>query len=94
MLKVINLVSTDVQRFDSFFPSMHFGWMGVIDMIVISTIICVYVGYKAGLAGCVVMLISITLSTQFAKRFFRLRKLTAQFTDTRVKVLALSLIHI
>lgn len=47
---VINLIATDVMRFDQASTSLHFGWMAVIDLIIIALLICYHVGYRAGLA--------------------------------------------
>lgn len=46
--KVINLVSTDVLRFDQFSTCIHFGWMSILDVIVIAVLMCNQVGWKAG----------------------------------------------
>jgi ABC-type bacteriocin/lantibiotic exporter with double-glycine peptidase domain len=37
---VINLIATDVQRFDLASTALHFGWMAVVDLIVIGIIVC------------------------------------------------------
>ena len=47
---VINLIATDVQRMDMASTSLHFGYMAVIDLSIITFIICYHVGYRAGFA--------------------------------------------
>jgi ATP-binding cassette subfamily C (CFTR/MRP) protein 4 len=47
---VINLIATDVQRFDMAATSLHFGWMAAVDLLIIGAIIIYHVGYRAGLA--------------------------------------------
>ena len=65
--KVVNLVSTDVLRFDQFFTSLHFGWMAAIDLIVIATLICYKATIEAGLAGVGVMMVAIFINVKFSK---------------------------
>ena len=84
---VINLIATDVQRFDIASTAVHFGWMAVVDLVVIGIIVCYQVGYEAGLAGIAVIMCSMGISMAFSKQIFRLRELITGFTSSRTNVI-------
>eukprot|EP00038_Savillea_parva_P031360 m.85584 g.85584 ORF g.85584 m.85584 type:complete len:1326 (-) comp9635_c0_seq3:82-4059(-) len=84
---VINLIATDVQRMDMASTSLHFGYMAVIDLSIITFIICYHVGYRAGFAGIGVMLATMCLNMRFSKGIFRFRKIVTDCTSSRTNVI-------
>ena len=85
--KVINLISTDVLRFDQFSTCIHFGWMSILDVVVIAVLMCNQVGWQAGLSGIGVMMLSMVVAISFGKSFYNLREKTAVLTDFRIKTI-------
>lgn len=83
---LLNLVSSDVQRFDLFLPFLHFGWTAPMDIAVVMALMVSQVGWTATLAGCGILLFSLPVQLAFGRRFALQRRITAQWTDQRVRV--------
>jgi ATP-binding cassette subfamily C (CFTR/MRP) protein 4 len=82
--RVVNLISTDVLRFDIATMAVHFAWTTPLEVLVASSLIVNTVGWAAGMAGVGVVLLSMVILLFFGKRFAARRKKTAAYTDQRV----------
>lgn len=85
--KVINLVSTDVLRFEQGVIAIHFGWLGIVDFLVCLVLIAQLVGWGAACAGVTVLLLTIIGQVATGPYLAKLRKITAGRTDKRVRML-------
>eukprot|EP00056_Hartaetosiga_gracilis_P018850 m.12141 g.12141 ORF g.12141 m.12141 type:complete len:1358 (-) comp7126_c0_seq2:2775-6848(-) len=83
---VINLISTDVLRFDTCCTALHFIWTTPIEVIVCAGFMVSEVGWAAAMSGIGVLVLAIILTFYLGKRFGVLRRRTAGFTDKRVKL--------
>ena len=83
--KLINLVSNDVMRFDMFFPRLHFGWTSPLEIPVIAILLYIRVGAIATLSGLLFLLITVPLQLHFSRKLGQIRKITAGWTDKRMK---------
>lgn len=84
--KVANLISNDVMRFDNFFPRLHFGWSGPMDLFVVSVLIVYEVGWLPMLAGTSVIFVTLPISIFFGRQLAQRRRVTAGCTDRRVRM--------
>jgi ATP-binding cassette, subfamily C (CFTR/MRP), member 4 len=84
--KLVNLVSNDTMRFDNFFPRLHFGWSGPMDLVIVFTILVLKVGWLATFAGTSIVFLSVPVSLYFGKQLARRRSITAGWTDKRVRM--------
>ena len=82
---IVNLVSNDVFRFDSFFPTLHFGWSGPLDFIVCFLLIADKVGWAAAVAGVSFILLTLPIQLILGQRLSGIRRRTAASTDARVQ---------
>ena len=82
---IVNLVSNDVFRFDSFFPQMHFGWSGTLDFVVCFLLMILKVGWYASIAGVAVIVLMMPIQLCCGKRLSGIRRTTAAATDRRVQ---------
>eukprot|EP01062_Namystynia_karyoxenos_P055987 TRINITY_DN4697_c1_g2_i4.p1 TRINITY_DN4697_c1_g2~~TRINITY_DN4697_c1_g2_i4.p1 ORF type:complete len:1320 (+),score=449.60 TRINITY_DN4697_c1_g2_i4:128-3961(+) len=85
--KVLNLVSTDVLRFEQGTIMIHFGWVGLLDFCVCLVLIAGLVGWAAATSGIAVLLVTIILQTKSGTFLAKIRKATAELTDTRLRLL-------
>eukprot|EP00756_Hemistasia_phaeocysticola_P028921 Hpha_TRINITY_DN16199_c4_g4::TRINITY_DN16199_c4_g4_i1::g.7307::m.7307/K05673/ABCC4; ATP-binding cassette, subfamily C (CFTR/MRP), member 4 len=85
--KVINLVATDVLRFEQGMIMIHFGWMGIVDFFVCLWLIARLVGWGPACAGISVLLLTILGQVRSGPYLAKIRKITAGRTDKRVRVL-------
>ncbi|XP_057665399.1 ATP-binding cassette sub-family C member 4-like isoform X1 [Diorhabda carinulata] len=85
---VVNLLSNDVQRFDSAAANLHYLWIMPINTLVGLVILYQYVGAAAALTGMVfVTLISLPLPGTISRWQGKLRYKIAVRTDKRVKLM-------
>jgi len=73
-------------RFDNFFPRLHFGWSGPMDLVIVFTILVLKVGWLATFAGTSIVFLSVPVSLYFGKQLARRRSITAGWTDKRVRM--------
>eukprot|EP00941_MAST-03F_sp_MAST-3F-sp1_P004878 g4878.t1 len=84
--KVVNIVSNDVLRFDTFFTRLHFGWSAPFDIIVITFLLHFQIGWYATTACVGFIFCLLPIQLYFSKRFGYRRKVTASHTDKRVLI--------
>ncbi|KAH8359400.1 hypothetical protein KR093_006524 [Drosophila rubida] len=84
--QVVNLLSNDVGRFDSVLATIHYIWLGPLQLIVITYLMYEKIGVSC-LFGIVLMLIFTPLQAGLAKKTLALRLLTAVRTDERVRIM-------
>lgn len=83
---VYSLVANDSQRFEMFTNFIHSSWLSVVVLAAIYGMLWTRVGPRAASAGCGVVLLSVMLQIDLARRFKRLRAATAAATDRRVRL--------
>ncbi|XP_034117135.2 probable multidrug resistance-associated protein lethal(2)03659 isoform X3 [Drosophila albomicans] len=84
--QVVNLLSNDIGRFDSVLATIHFMWLGPLQLVVITYLMYEKIGVSC-LFGVLLMLIFTPLQAGLAKKTFALRLLTAVRTDERVRIM-------
>jgi ATP-binding cassette, subfamily C (CFTR/MRP), member 1 len=84
--KVTNLVSTDVQRIESFTGFGHVIWTAPIQFLIITTLLIINLG-PAALAGIGVLIALLPIQRTMMLRLQALRKQVAPVTDSRVKLI-------
>lgn len=83
----INLISTDVMKFDNFFPNLHYIWAGPLECLAVVVLVWLEVGAITTLAGTVVTLLVVLIQLRFSKVLFAVRQRTAKATDARVRAI-------
>ncbi|KAL5033223.1 hypothetical protein BDV3_000232 [Batrachochytrium dendrobatidis] len=81
---IINLVSNDVQRFEDASVFAHFVWVGPIQTMVVFYVVYLEIGLAA-IAAIGALLLMIPLQSQFARQFAKLRRITVELRDERIK---------
>eukprot|EP00043_Microstomoeca_roanoka_P004214 m.48205 g.48205 ORF g.48205 m.48205 type:complete len:1423 (-) comp12387_c0_seq3:88-4356(-) len=82
---IINLVSNDVERIMMSIPFLHYLWISLVQLVVVTVLAWQEVGVYA-ISGIVFYLFYIPLHMYLSRRFAILRRETAELTDQRVKV--------
>lgn len=85
--QAINLVSTDVFRFDQFAPFMWYYLTGPMDFLIILYLLSLRVSFAPALIGSLVLILQVTFQLKFGKIIGRLRRNTAKKTDERLQSL-------
>lgn len=83
---LINLMSTDVSRFDLAFSLLPFIIMGPLELVVVTLILWFYIGWGSILASLVLLLI-IPIAGVLAKVFAKLRIQITKLSDQRLGLL-------
>ncbi|XP_034328340.2 ATP-binding cassette sub-family C member 4 isoform X2 [Magallana gigas] len=84
--QIVNLMSNDVNRFDTAVMFIHYIWIGPTQAIFVLVILWMELGPSA-LAGFGVLLCLVPVQSLMGKLFAKLRNKTAIHTDERVKVM-------
>ncbi|XP_048764978.2 ATP-binding cassette sub-family C member 4-like isoform X2 [Ostrea edulis] len=84
--QIVNLMSNDVNRFDTAVMFIHYLWIGPSQAIFVLVILWIELGPSA-LAGFAVLLCLVPVQSLMGKLFAKLRHKTAVHTDERVKVM-------
>ncbi|XP_060072940.1 ATP-binding cassette sub-family C member 4-like isoform X1 [Ylistrum balloti] len=84
--QIVNLMSNDVNRFDTAAIFLHYLWVGPCQAIPVLIILWQELG-PSTLAGFVVLLLLVPVQSWMGKLFSKLRHKTAIHTDERVKVM-------
>ncbi|XP_033761066.1 multidrug resistance-associated protein 4-like isoform X2 [Pecten maximus] len=84
--QIVNLMSNDVNRFDTAAIFLHYLWVGPCQAIPVLIILWRELG-PSTLAGFVVLLLLVPVQSWMGKLFSKLRHKTAIHTDERVKVM-------
>ncbi len=86
--KLINLISNDVMRFDMFLPRLHFGWTAPLEIPIIAFLLYIRVGFVATISGIAFLFLTVPLQMYFSRKLGQRRKITAGWTDKRMKTTA------
>ena len=84
--QIVNLASSDVNRFDRFIPSLHFAWSGPFDLVVIFGLLASEVGPLAAVAAVAIVVLLIPIQLILGRRFGKQRRVTVDLTDKRMRV--------
>ncbi|KAI8051429.1 hypothetical protein BDF22DRAFT_690688 [Syncephalis plumigaleata] len=82
--EVVNLVSNDVQCFETASAMVHFAWAGPVEVIIIMIVLYWRIGWPA-LVGISLLLLLFPLHSLFAKRYTYLRQKTTSYRDDRIR---------
>ena len=81
----LNLVSSDVFRFDAFMPALWHYVSGPLDLLVVLTLLSAEVRFLPALMGVCVVLADVALKLCLGRRIGAIRARTAGRTDARVR---------
>jgi len=84
--QMVNLLSNDVNRFDLSVLFLHYLWAGPVQLLIVTTILCLKIGPSA-LVGAVLLIAAVPLQTWVGKQFGKLRVRTAGKTDKRIRLM-------
>ncbi|XP_062612836.1 ATP-binding cassette sub-family C member 4-like isoform X2 [Saccostrea cucullata] len=84
--QIVNLMSNDVNRFDTAVMFIHYIWIGPLQALFVLVILWMELGPSA-IAGFAVLLCLVPVQSLMGKLFAKLRHKTAVHTDERVKVM-------
>lgn len=84
--QIVNLMSNDVNRFDTAAIFLHYLWVGPCQAVPVLIILWYELG-PSTLAGFVVLLLLVPVQSWMGRLFSKLRHKTAIHTDERVKVM-------
>jgi len=80
----LNLISTDVFRFDNFMPALWHYLTGPLDAIVILVLLSYQLTFPPALVGILVVAADVILKLYLGKAIGKIRSTTAKLTDTRI----------
>eukprot|EP00899_Mesostigma_viride_P029749 jgi/Mesvir1/995/Mv17535-RA.1 len=83
----VNLVSTDVRRFDELLLYIHYIWVAPLELIVVTCLVGAQLGWQPALAGACCLVALMPLQGAFGRLFAKYRVATVKFTDKRVKTI-------
>ena len=83
---VYNLIASDVMRFDSIMPFLHFSYNSVVVFLLLCGLMVIEVGWAPTAAGGSTMVVLIMIQLYFSRQFARRRGITAKITDQRVRL--------
>ena len=81
----LNLISSDVMRFDAFCPALWHYLTGPIDGVIVTVLLSRLVGWGPALAGIGVVLADVFLKLKLGSVIGKVRRLTAKITDKRLR---------
>ncbi|VVC32375.1 ABC transporter type 1, transmembrane domain,ABC transporter-like,P-loop containing nucleoside triphosphate [Cinara cedri] len=84
--QVINLISNDLNRFDTALPEIQYLWIGPLQTIMITYFVWQKIGVSS-LIGVATLFIFIPLQGWFGKKIAEFRLKTASLTDDRVRLM-------
>ncbi|KAM9675035.1 ATP-binding cassette sub-family C member 4-like [Dama dama] len=85
--QIVNLLSNDVKRFDQVMTFLHYLWVGPLQAIAVTALLCMEIGISC-LVGMAVLIILLLVQSCFGKLFSSLRSKTAALTDNRIKTMS------
>ncbi|XP_065757968.1 ATP-binding cassette sub-family C member 4-like [Muntiacus reevesi] len=85
--QIVNLLSNDVKRFDQVMMFLHYLWVGPLQAIAVTALLCMEIGISC-LVGMAVLIILLLVQSCFGKLFSSLRSKTAALTDDRIKTMS------
>ncbi|KAJ3584312.1 hypothetical protein NHX12_014808 [Muraenolepis orangiensis] len=81
--QIVNLLSTDVNKFDELPIFLHYLWAGPLNVVVVVALLWSVIGPSC-LAGCVVLLFLMPLQSLSGKLFSKFSREMAVLTDSRI----------
>ncbi|XP_071552963.1 ATP-binding cassette sub-family C member 4-like isoform X4 [Panulirus ornatus] len=84
--QMVNLLSNDVNRFDTSIIFLHYLWIGPLQTMIVLGILWTELGPSC-LAGIMLLILFVPLQSWMGKVFSRLRLATAHRTDERVRIM-------
>lgn len=84
--QVVNLLSNDVNRFDSCIIFLHYLWIGPLNAIVVTFFLWTQVGLSC-VIGVVVLVLFIPLQVWLGRSVYKLRQRSAVRTDKRIRLM-------
>ncbi|XP_063867034.1 ATP-binding cassette sub-family C member 4-like isoform X1 [Scylla paramamosain] len=84
--QMVNLLSNDVNRFDTSAIFLHYIWIGPLQTLIVLGILWNEIG-PACLAGIMLLLLFVPFQTWLGRVFSKLRMATAHRTDERVRIM-------
>lgn len=84
--QMVNLLSNDVNRFDTGVIFLHYLWVGPLQTLIVVCVLWSYMG-PAILAGIAILLLFIPLQAFMGKIFSKFRTQTAQLSDDRIRIM-------
>ncbi|KAK8736319.1 hypothetical protein OTU49_004939, partial [Cherax quadricarinatus] len=85
--QMVNLLSNDVNRFDTSVIFMHYLWIGPLQTLIVLGILWTELGPSC-LAGIMLLILFVPLQSWMGKVFSKLRLATAHRTDERVRIMS------
>ncbi|TPP56724.1 hypothetical protein FGIG_04960 [Fasciola gigantica] len=85
--QIINLLSTDVQRFELTFMFLHYGWIGPLQGVAVFWLMSEIDLYPT-LCAAAVMIFFIPMQTIMNRAYARLKFRISKVTDTRIRMLS------
>lgn len=86
--QIVSTLANDTQRYEECAPSLHFLWVAPLMAFAGFGLLIMYVGIGPAAAGCVVTVGIIPLQMWCGRRVGHARRVTAERTDRRVKLLS------
>ena len=83
---LVNLVETDTQRLIDAFRYTHFLWSGLVELAVVTTMLCLENGPVA-LVAMSVLFVAVPVQAVFAKRVGRIQRRAVVHTDMRTRLM-------
>ncbi|KAK3863657.1 hypothetical protein Pcinc_030600 [Petrolisthes cinctipes] len=84
--QMVNLLSNDVNRFDTSCIFLHYLWIGPLQTLIVVVILWYEIGPSC-LAGIFLLILFVPFQSWLGKVFSRLRLATAHLTDDRVRIM-------
>ncbi|KAM3574900.1 hypothetical protein VYU27_003126 [Nannochloropsis oceanica] len=86
--QIVSTLANDTQRYEDCAPSIHFLWVAPLMAFAGLGLLIMYVGIRPAAAGCVVTVGIIPLQVWCGRRVGHARRVTAERTDRRVRLLS------
>jgi ABC-type multidrug transport system fused ATPase/permease subunit len=83
---LVNLVETDTQRLIDAFRYSHFLWSGLVELAVVTTMLCLENGPVA-LVAMSILFVAVPVQAVFAKRVGRIQRRAVVHTDMRTRLM-------
>ncbi|XP_068165847.1 ATP-binding cassette sub-family C member 4-like isoform X1 [Antennarius striatus] len=84
--QIVNLMSSDANRFDEVLTNLHFLWIGPLEVVGVTVLLWYWIGPSC-LAGMAAIALMVPLQSWFGKMFGHFRTKTAIFSDRRIRIM-------
>lgn len=85
--RIVNLLSGDTRRIESFVAIIHFIWSGILQAIAVVVLLILDLGVYSALAGLALILVSLPFQFWVMQSSSRSRALASHYSDLRVKAI-------